>query len=91
MKYKTYIAFNDEHREHIIASCCDIQEEDRTFKWIIIRAYSKILYDHDFVLLVESATKDQAYRRGTWLINNLGIEGLLYWVKEVKDKEVLKE
>ena len=81
--WKTFIGLRDEHKEHILVSCAEIKEEDATFKWRLQKPYGKLSNQYDWVLVVESETKNQAHRRGCWLIHNLGIEGLLYWVKEV--------
>ena len=79
--WKTFIGLKDEHREHILVSCAEIEQEDSTFKWRIQKPYGKLKNQYDWVLVVESVEKDVAFRRGTWLIHNLGIDGLLYWVK----------
>ena len=83
MVWKTFIGLGEGCKEHVLVSCAEIQEEDCTFKWRIQKPYGKISNQYDLILVVESETKDQAFKRGTWLINNLGVEGLLYWVKEV--------
>ena len=80
--YKTFIGIKSEDREHVLSLCSEIQQEDPTFVWRLQKPYGKLAGQYGYILSITSETKDQAHRRGTWLINNLNISNLLYWVKE---------
>jgi len=66
--------------------CEDTNRKDETFKFKI---YPSFFEKYDYVLVVFSANKDQAYQRGEWLkkvfLKELGLD-VLYWVKERKEK-----
>lgn len=78
------MGLDSEDVDKVVDACDDIKKADSSFKFSIVpckikdgdgkRKYSKLL-------IVKSDTHDQAHKRGVWLINNLDVDGLLYWVK----------
>lgn len=73
----TYIGLKPRDIEQVREVCEGIYAADVTFQFSFVRSSIK---KYSQLLMVKSATKDQAHKRGVWLINNIGIDGLLYWV-----------
>ncbi len=74
----TYIGLKKDNIEHVRTVCDGIHAADVTFQFKIVKSS---LPEYDKLLMVKSESIDQAHKRGTWLVNKLGIDGLLYWVK----------
>jgi len=76
---RTYIGIKDEEtRDKLEVICKDIRRRDPSFQFAI---KPSLLPKYKWLLIVVSADKDTAHRRGMWLIKKTGINGLLYWVK----------
>jgi len=75
----TYIGLKPRDIDKVKVVCDGIYSADVTFQYNIVKS-SKKNYSH--LLMVKSDTVDQAHKRGMWLIHNIGIDGLLYWVVE---------
>jgi len=76
----TYMGFNEDLKARIEEVCRSTEEQDETFKYRIMPSRFK---KYDYVLCIHSKDKDQAYRRGTWLVKKALAElNLLYWVRE---------
>lgn len=91
MTWLTCIGFNC-CPEEIRRICEDIRRRDPTFKYAIYRPEKPPLSDsYSYVLIIESETREQAQRRGMWMVKKVKpLEGSLYWVKEKSEggKEV---
>ena len=73
----TYIGFKTEELDKVKDKCDGIYSADVTFQYSIVVSSKK---NYSYLLMVKSDTADQAHKRGTWLVNNLGIDNDLYWV-----------
>ena len=73
----TYIGLKPRDIEKVREACEGIYSADVTFQYSIVGSMKK---NYSHLLMVKSGNVDQAHKRGVWLINNIGIEGLLYWV-----------
>ncbi|HDD68945.1 MAG TPA: hypothetical protein ENG61_01130 [Candidatus Korarchaeota archaeon] len=83
----TCIAFSgEEFRERLKVICEDIAIRDPSFKYKIYQSYFP---KHDYVLVIFSDNKNQAYQRGEWfrrvIKKELG-KDINYWVKIKKTK-----
>jgi len=62
--------------------CSDIAEKDKTFSY---RIYESYFPKYDFIVVIFSSNKDQAFQRGEWFKRTIktdyGID-ILYWVKK---------
>lgn len=78
--FSTNIGFGKELYKKVEALCSEIGEMDATFRWKIRRWTVNKKYE--YVLTVESESRDQAFKRGELLTKKyLQGAGLLYWVK----------
>ncbi len=80
--YKLYVCIKDEMTKEVLSQVAkDIYVEDKTFKFSIFKGkYGECMY----IMSVECINKDNAYRRGVWLKENVD-KSLMFWVKEVKE------
>jgi hypothetical protein len=82
----TCIGLKEELKETISEICSDIKARDKSFDFKIYESYFP---KYDYLLVIFSKNRDQAYQRGEWfkriLKAELGID-ILYWVKEKKEK-----
>lgn len=73
----TYIGLKPRDVDKVTEVCEGIYSADVTFQYSFVKSMKK---NYSHLLMVKSDTVDQAHKRGVWLINNMGIDGLLYWV-----------
>lgn len=73
----TYIGLKPRDVDKVTEVCEGIYSADVTFQYSFVRSMKK---NYSHLLMVKSDSVDQAHKRGVWLINNIDIEGLLYWV-----------
>ena len=61
----TKLRFNVKDMERVEKVCGDIQKRDSTFIFSLVSKEEKV------TLNIKSSTKDQAHKRGTWMINSI--------------------
>ncbi|MEM1577926.1 MAG: hypothetical protein QXM27_02880 [Candidatus Pacearchaeota archaeon] len=82
--FSTNIGFKEKDKERIEKVCKDTFEKDPSFKY---RIFQSFFPKYDYILTVYSPTKDQAFKRGDWLVKKaLKDLNLLFWVKKLKTK-----
>lgn len=80
MVWGTYVGLDsDEKRDRLEEICNNIRAKDNTFRFSLRRSN---LPQYRWILIVWSSDRDQAHKRGMWLIHKTGVDGLLYWVHE---------
>jgi hypothetical protein len=79
----TILRIKPEHVGIVGMICSDTKAKDDTFRYEVRRS---TFSPGEHVLFIHSSSKDQAHRRGTWLVKKAlpshGLNNFLYWVKK---------
>lgn len=81
-RFKTVIGFKKMLLDEVLKICRDTYNIDDTFRYKIVESWFP---KYDYILIIYSKDRDQAFKRGIWIVKKaLKDHGLLFWVKEKK-------